>query len=177
MKATSSGYHALSSLYRQKSQSDLAQFRQILAGLCESLGLGDWRTRPGLSDEDTASFVKHAAFLKLLRGRLLADERKSVAGKTPEQVKTELEQDPDGDESGWGDPSLGILALHVALLADDDFTASHGRRPGTDPADRDGKKDLPELEKLARSIVQNWGVGLDPAAELPIGLRKALHEV
>jgi hypothetical protein len=176
MKATSSGYHQLLSLYRQKAQSDLADFRKILSDLCDSLALADFRSRPGLSDEDTASFVKHASFLKLLRGRPLEEERKSLPSKSPAEIVEELNQDPDDDEFGIMGGSAGILAMHIALLVDEDFTASHHRRPGTDPKDRDGKLDLPELERLARSILKTWGVELD-GIELPVSLQKALHEV
>lgn len=76
MKADTTSYVTLQTLYRQKAQQDLLEFKNILQEIldqhqqilpAEHLG--------HLSDETVQTFVKHSAFLKLLRGRSLAEER------------------------------------------------------------------------------------------------------
>ena len=70
MKADTQRYVGLQTVYRTKARQDLALVESILGELLVSLGLS-----PELiSKDEIETFVKHSAFLKVVRGRSLRQE-------------------------------------------------------------------------------------------------------
>ena len=83
MKATSSAYVTLQKVYKQKAREDLELVKQLLAETLETVGLGAVSSNVGggggggsvgIREEEVESFVKHAAWLKVIRGRSLRQE-------------------------------------------------------------------------------------------------------
>ena len=73
MKALSGIYIALQKLYHGKSDDDLHAFKQHLDLVVrKELGI-DGGADAVVPEEEVRQFVKHAAFLKVIRGRKLAD--------------------------------------------------------------------------------------------------------
>lgn len=84
MKADSRGYVGLQNLYKQKARADLEVVRELLGQLSDSAGID----RSRVADEEIETFVKHSAFLKVVRGRSLRQEYESSAlkGEVGERV-------------------------------------------------------------------------------------------
>lgn len=82
MKATSSAYVTLQKLYKQKAREDLELVKRLLAETLETVGLAAVSSNGGgegggsvdIREEEVESFVKHAAWLKVIRGRSLRQE-------------------------------------------------------------------------------------------------------
>ena len=72
MKATSTGYGTLQTLYRGKSKDDLARVRKELSDVLQHAGLPD--DGSVVNDEALAVFVKNVAFVKVVSGRKMRDE-------------------------------------------------------------------------------------------------------
>ncbi|GAC99113.1 neddylation-related protein [Pseudozyma hubeiensis SY62] len=112
MKATSSGYIKLQNTYRSKSLQDLAQFKQLVAETCRAAGV-----QGTIADDEIEAFVKHAGYLKLIRGR--SERQRSQA---PNQETAML---------AFMDPvNPCTFQHHIALAAADEFLEQHGRYPG-----------------------------------------------
>lgn len=77
MKADTSRYVGLQTLYRAKAKADLARVEEILAAVLDSVGL----PRETVGKEEVETFVKHSAFLKVVRGRSLREEMEVPALK------------------------------------------------------------------------------------------------
>lgn len=70
MKADTQRYVGLQNLFRAKAKHDLASIEAILARLLVEIGL----PMETVSKEEVEAFVKHSAFLKVVRGRSLVEE-------------------------------------------------------------------------------------------------------
>lgn len=115
MKATSSAYISLQNVYRAKALEDLAQFRKILARVCTQAGI-----QGRIADDEVEAFVKHAGFLKLVRGR-------SEGQKCQEPIK-------EAAMLAFMDPvNPSTFEHHIALAAGNEFLELHGRYPGSTP--------------------------------------------
>lgn len=79
MKASSSGYVTLQTLYKGKAREDLALVKHLVGETLDRVGL----ERSRIADEEVETFVKHAAWLKVVRGRSLREEENdcSLKGK------------------------------------------------------------------------------------------------
>ena len=73
MKATSIDYVALRHVYMTQASADLALFRRLLADVLDKAGIS--LEAAGLDDETIKTFVKHAPYLHLVRGRRLRLQR------------------------------------------------------------------------------------------------------
>ncbi|BGP19641.1 hypothetical protein JCM10213_000099 [Rhodosporidiobolus nylandii] len=148
MKAHSSTYVALQNLYKQKAREDRDEVRRLLNELCGRLGVEKGR----ISDEELESFVKHAAWVRVVRGRRIAEEEKECAlkGKLGALLSAASFQTP---------PDIS-LHIYASLRAADAFHATHSRYPGILPPGGDDasdlEKDAVELEGLARGLVKEW---------------------
>ncbi|EST05696.1 Molybdenum cofactor biosynthesis, MoeB [Kalmanozyma brasiliensis GHG001] len=112
MKATSSGYIKLQNTYRTKSLQDLAQFKELVGQTCKSAGV-----EGNIADDEIEAFVKHAAYLKLIRGR---SQRQRYEAPNQEVAMFAF-MDPVN-------PST--FQHHIALAAADQFLEQHGRYAG-----------------------------------------------
>lgn len=83
MKATSSAYVTLQKLYKQKAREDLELVKQLLGETLATVGASSSNGKGGegggsvgidIREEEIESFVKHAAWLKVIRGRSLRQE-------------------------------------------------------------------------------------------------------
>lgn len=82
MKATSSAYVTLQKLYKQKAREDLDLVKQLLRETLATVGAVSSNDGGGggsvggidIREEEIESFVKHAAWLKVIRGRSLRQE-------------------------------------------------------------------------------------------------------
>ncbi|GAA5865166.1 hypothetical protein JCM3774_002158 [Rhodotorula dairenensis] len=185
MKATSAAYVTLQKLYRQKARDDLDLVKQLLADSLSRLGgLGGSTgeqapAAAAIPDEEIESFVKHAAWLKVIRGRSLRQEAEAckLKGRIGSILASASFQDP---------PDIS-LHIYTALRASDLFYAMHDRQPGTasDPAAKEGDddpsssspssssllaaasyrcaEDADELTRLAEGLVEQWKDGEDLA--------------
>lgn len=70
MKADTTGYVGLQSLYKGKAKEDLKLVNEILGEVLSKAGV----SRERVSEEEVETFVKHSAFLKVVRGRSLRME-------------------------------------------------------------------------------------------------------
>lgn len=112
MKATSSGYIKLQNTYRGKSLQDLAQFKQLVVQVCGSAGV-----EGTIADDEIEAFVKHAGYLKLIRGRSEKQRREE-----PLQEAAML---------AFMDPvNPCTFQHHISFAAADEFLEQHGRYPG-----------------------------------------------
>ncbi|GAA6015476.1 hypothetical protein JCM8202_002485 [Rhodotorula sphaerocarpa] len=177
MKATSSGYVTLQKLYKQKAREDLELVRQLLG---ETLGRVEitapsaaaggeaGSVRGVVSQAELESFVKHAAWLKMIRGRSLRQEHEAcyLQGKIGSILSMSSFQEP---------PDIS-LQIYTALRAADQFYATHGRHPGTatpspstataetpDPTYK-CKEDAEELARMAGELVEKWAEGEELAS-------------
>lgn len=73
MKATSETYVALQRVYVDKARRDLATFEACLDAVLARAGVA--RPDAGLDEAQVRTFVKHAAHLRLVRGRRLVHQR------------------------------------------------------------------------------------------------------
>lgn len=70
MKADTQRYVGLQTIFRAKAKEDLALVDTILTELLSNLGL----SRDLISKDELETFVKHSAYLKVVKGRSLRDE-------------------------------------------------------------------------------------------------------
>ncbi|KAJ1028268.1 hypothetical protein NDA13_003712 [Ustilago tritici] len=112
MKATSQGYIKLQNVYRTRALQDLAQFKQLVGETCKSAGV-----KGKIADDEIEAFVKHAGYLKLIRGR-----SKKQRTEEPNQEAAML---------GFMDPvNPCTFQHHISFAAVDQFVEQHGRYPG-----------------------------------------------
>ncbi|KAM0786806.1 hypothetical protein ACM66B_002238 [Microbotryomycetes sp. NB124-2] len=149
MHADSKGYVKLQTLYKTKARQDLQLINDLLSELCTSLGIVDPRLR--FSADQVETFVKHSAFLKVVRGRSLRQEVEEplIKGKV-EEIKM---------QPSFGEVTDDSLSVYIGLRAADKFFEMHGRYPGASEEDVDGTKDVAELGKLAQELLTSLGGG------------------
>lgn len=137
MKAETTGYVDLQNLFKTQAKKDTALVSNLLGDLLDSLA----RPRDSISQDEVDTFVKHAAFLKVIRGRSLRQEKAASAlkGKV-DQIQAEAAFSEIPDHS---------LSIYLALAASDAFFEKEGRYPGTASEDADGTLDMEALEALA----------------------------
>lgn len=112
MKATSSGYIKLQNTYRTKALQDLEQFKQLVSNICKAAGV-----KGTIGDDEVEAFVKHAGYLKLIRGR--SEKQRSEAPNTEAAMLAFM------------DPiNPCTFQHHISLAAADQFLEQHGRYPG-----------------------------------------------
>ena len=134
MKATSSGYIKLQNTYRSKSLQDLAQFKQLVSETCNIAGV-----EGKIAEDEIEAFVKHAGYLKLIRGR--------------SQRQRDQEPNQEAAMLAFLDPvNPCTFQHHVALAAADDFYEQLGRYPGVSHASSSTSAASSSSIATARSI-------------------------
>ncbi|BGP27169.1 NEDD8-activating enzyme E1 regulatory subunit [Rhodotorula toruloides] len=162
MKASSSGYVTLQTLYKGKAREDLALVKQLVGETLDRVGV----ERSRISDDEVETFVKHAAWLKVVRGRSLRNEENDCAlkGKIGSTLSAaSFQQPPDAS-----------LYIYAALRSASTFLTLHNRYPGSSlpstapsiEADTsiDWEADAAELAKIAVKLVEKWSEGEDLAS-------------
>jgi len=77
MKAETTGYVDLQNLFKTQAKKDVALVGELLGEVLDKVG----RPRESVSQDEVETFVKHSAFLKVVRGRSLRQEREASALK------------------------------------------------------------------------------------------------
>lgn len=73
MKATSSGYAKLQSVYKAKAKEDLAWVQNQVQQICTDLGIENGSGK-FIDEEAVTVFVKNCPFVKVVKGRKMRDE-------------------------------------------------------------------------------------------------------
>ncbi|BGP02964.1 NEDD8-activating enzyme E1 regulatory subunit [Rhodotorula toruloides ATCC 204091] len=162
MKASSSGYVTLQTLYKGKAREDLALVKQLVGETLDRVGV----ERSRIADEEVETFVKHAAWLKVVRGRSLREEENDCAlkGKIGSILSAaSFQQPPDSS-----------LCIYAALRSASTFLTLHNRYPGSSlpsaapttevDSSVDWEADAAELAKIAVKLVEEWSEGEDLAS-------------
>ncbi|GAA5826748.1 hypothetical protein JCM11251_002879 [Rhodosporidiobolus azoricus] len=151
MKASSSSYVTLQTLYKTKAREDRDEVKRLLEELCGRLGVEQGR----VGEEELESFVKHAAWVKVVRGRRIAEEEAEgesrLKGKTGQLLSAASFQSPP-DRS---------LYIYLSLLASTSFHLRQGRYPGSidSATPEDLEKDAQEVEEIAKALLEGWKDG------------------
>ncbi|WFD29787.1 hypothetical protein MSPP1_000800 [Malassezia sp. CBS 17886] len=115
MKTTSQTYVALQQVYAEKARSDRARFEAILDGVLADAGVV--RGDVGIDEDALRSFIRHAAHLKLVRGRRLAQQR--------------VDPDVGAMTAAFAEPINPVtVQYYLAFLAAATFFEKHHRYPG-----------------------------------------------
>ena len=121
MKATSKDFVALQNVYAVQARADLDAFLGDLDAVLVDVGTS--RTDASLTDDSVRVFVKHAAFLQLIRGRGLTHQWRAPNVRAL--------------EAALSDPVNPVTAqYHLAFMAADRFIERYARCPGAH--DNDG---------------------------------------
>ncbi|GAA5825049.1 hypothetical protein JCM3770_004513 [Rhodotorula araucariae] len=152
MKASSAGYVALQTLYKAQARADLALVRQLLGETLDAVGL----PRGAVGDDEVETFVKHSAWLKVVRGRSLRMEQDECALRG--QVGTLL------SAASFQTPPDASLYIYTALRAASQFRSAHGRAPDV--------QDAAALAALAEDLLRGWCAGAEDLAA--IGIEEAV---
>ncbi|GAA5972715.1 hypothetical protein JCM21900_002362 [Sporobolomyces salmonicolor] len=164
MKADSKNYVSLQALYRAKAREDLEVVQTLLGELMNRLGV----ERSRVSEGEVETFVKHSAWLKVVRGRSLRQEHEDNALRG--QIESLLAA------ASFQSPPDASLHIYLSLLASDLFYVRHVRYPG----DVDGpasvlESDAEELERIVREVLKGLEGGDD--GEVSKDLRAVIKEV
>ncbi|KDE08124.1 hypothetical protein MVLG_01605 [Microbotryum lychnidis-dioicae p1A1 Lamole] len=154
MKAHSSVYVGLQNVYRTQAQQDLKLTTSLLFQLLQSLGLDCSR----IEVEEIETFVKHSAYLKVVRGRSLRmeieDSLLSEEGKLKEAIEA----------SKWDVVPTRAVEIYLTLRGAEVFYERRGREPGTGEGDEEGTADREDLVGIVKEVVEGLGGGLDEEA-------------
>jgi len=77
MKAETTGYVDLQNLFKTQAKKDIVLVTTLLSELLDKVG----RPRESITQDEVDTFVKHTAFLKVVRGRSLRQEHQASALK------------------------------------------------------------------------------------------------
>ncbi|GAA6010544.1 hypothetical protein JCM10207_001355 [Rhodosporidiobolus poonsookiae] len=151
MKSSSTSYIALQTLYKSKAAADRDAVRALLAETCDRAGVDAGRRQE--AEGELESFVKHAAWVRVLRGSRAARDvgEMGVKGQFGALLSAASFQSP---------PDLS-LHIRAALLASDAFFLTHSRVPGSSSTAQELEQDATELERLAKGVFGAWAGGED----------------
>ena len=139
MKAKSHDYVTLQNTYRMKARKDVATVNSHVRKLEEQLG-----RKHHIPDDEVASFCKSAGSVKLVRGKPPQLAEPTTWGERAANIANHL-SNPDS-----------LLALYIAFLAYDAYSATHDVQQNTAVTRRD-TSDSPDVgaEKMA-GIAQTY---------------------
>ncbi|KAM0750517.1 NEDD8-activating enzyme E1 regulatory subunit [Meredithblackwellia eburnea MCA 4105] len=118
MKADTQRYVGLQTVYRTKARQDLALVEALLSEILSTLGLPP----DSVSKDEADTFVKHSAFLKVVRGRSLRQEAEDSLLKG--QIESLAEQ------ASWDEIPNDALYIYLGFRASEAFFVKFGRYPG-----------------------------------------------
>ncbi|CDZ96241.1 NEDD8-activating complex, APP-BP1/UBA5 component [Phaffia rhodozyma] len=146
MKSDTQSYVALQTVYKTKAKEDVVAFQGCLSKVLLEIGLDE----DAVGEDEVEDFVKHAAFLKVIRGRSLEQERKEKGFN--EETILSFSPDPT-----WQIPYVPPpIVQYIAFRCADVFHQTHGRYPGT-PMDADYQADTIVLERIAAKFLGERG--------------------
>ncbi|XP_078361000.1 NEDD8-activating enzyme E1 regulatory subunit-like [Oculina patagonica] len=146
MTADSKRYIELQNLYQEQARKDIAAVTQRVHRILLDLG----KSTDTIPDSEIKLFCKNASFLRLIRGRSLAEEcEPSVA--TANELGGYLD-DPDSN-----------VVFYVLLKAVDRFYTQYHRYPGY--FDDQVEADVVKLKSCLSSLLQEWSVNADVKEE------------
>lgn len=179
MKAETGRYVQLQNVYRGKARADLAKVEELLARLLESVGVA----KDAISKEAVETFVKHSAFLKVLRGRSLEQEEGDCAlhgklGASTPSRSSRVALTVSADELMMMSTMMEVpdqaLSIYLAFRASESFYDEAGCWPGTAPHDEDGTADVGALTKYTTTLWSSLGAA---EGDLPEETSAVVQEV
>lgn len=170
MKSHSTTYVKLQQIYREKAKKDLNEFEKLLKETLSKLG-----QERVIEKEEIESFVKHSAWIKVLRGRKLNETLDTKTSLLKGKIDELLQ------ESNWSNPPDQSLSIYLALLSSSRFFTLNDRYPGSlsvEQGDQDGTKDLQEMYRISKELLKelDYKQG-EESEELPETISKSLQEV
>nr|XP_019049437.1 amyloid beta protein binding protein 1 [Kwoniella bestiolae CBS 10118]OCF28367.1 amyloid beta protein binding protein 1 [Kwoniella bestiolae CBS 10118] len=139
MHSSTTSYVHLQNLYKKEYQTDLARFKQLLSEVLGNIDLEDGT----IPDEEVEGFVKNVGGVGIIKGTPLRASKEGK-GLITEQIKEYQYDEYDG--------STTCFAMHLALLASEQFFIAHKRWPGA-KAQQDMSEDNREVEEILKGIL------------------------
>ncbi|PFX26195.1 NEDD8-activating enzyme E1 regulatory subunit-like [Stylophora pistillata] len=146
MTADSKRYIELQNIYQEQARKDIAVVTQRVHRILLDLG----KSTDSISDSEIRLFCKNAAFLRLVRGRSLAEESEPSLAKANELAG--YLEDPDSN-----------VVFYILLKAVDRFYSQYHRHPGN--FDEQVEADVVKLKSCLSSLLQEWSVNADVKEE------------
>ncbi|XP_073257022.1 NEDD8-activating enzyme E1 regulatory subunit-like [Porites lutea] len=142
MTADSKRYIELQNIYQEQARKDIASINQRVQRILVDLG----KSSDTIPDSEIKLFCKNASFLRLIRGRSLAEEYRPSATKASE-LGGYLD-DPDSD-----------AVFYFLLKAVDRFYTQYHRYPGN--FDDQVEVDVVKLKTCLSTVLQEWSINAD----------------
>ncbi|XP_058942089.2 NEDD8-activating enzyme E1 regulatory subunit-like [Pocillopora verrucosa] len=146
MTADSKRYIELQNIYQEQARKDIAVVTQRVHRILLDVG----KSTDSISDSEIRLFCKNAAFLRLIRGRSLAEESEPSLAKANELAG--YLEDPDSD-----------VVFYILLKAVDRFYSQYHRYPGN--FEDQVEADVVKLKCCLGSLLQEWSVNADVKEE------------
>ncbi|RIB14402.1 hypothetical protein C2G38_2195249 [Gigaspora rosea] len=163
MKADTSTYVSLQTIYRQKAKAEIAIVRSHVNKILNSIG----RTSDFIHDDEIDSFCKHAAFIQVIRYRSLKEEYISDPKKA--------------DIDRWLQDPQDNIVHYVLIRAIDKFYEANNRYPDAatffiegDPeeATEESKSEFELLKTYVNILLSEWQI-----TNIPDHLDDYIHEI
>ncbi|KAK4684019.1 NEDD8-activating enzyme E1 regulatory subunit, partial [Tremellales sp. Uapishka_1] len=129
MHSSTTSYIALQNLYRAQAATDLQQFKSLLAGVLQQVGL----PVDAIPTEEIEGFVKNAGGVGIVKGRPLRESKEARGGLREVLAEADLEDFPLP------------LAIHLAFLASERYHSSQKSWP---------LEEVEPVEEIALSIIR-----------------------
>ncbi|CAH3109156.1 unnamed protein product [Pocillopora meandrina] len=139
MTADSKRYIELQNIYQEQARKDIAVVTQRVHRILFDVG----KSTDSISDSEIRLFCKNTAFLRLIRGRSLAEESEPSLAKANELAG--YLEDPDSD-----------VVFYILLKAVDRFYSQYHRYPGN--FEDQVEADVVKLKCCLGSLLQEWSV-------------------
>jgi len=146
MTADSKRYIELQNVYQEQARKDVAVITQRVQKILLDLG----KSADTIQDSEIRLFCKNAAFLRLIRGRSLAEEYRPNTAKASE-LGSYLD-DADSD-----------VVFYFLLKAVDRFYTQYHRYPGN--FDDQVEVDVVKLKTCLSSFLQEWSINANVKEE------------
>ncbi|XP_015754428.1 PREDICTED: NEDD8-activating enzyme E1 regulatory subunit-like [Acropora digitifera] len=146
MTADSKRYIELQNVYQEQARKDVAVITQRVQKILLDLG----KSADTIQDSEIRLFCKNAAFLRLIRGRSLAEEYRPNTAKASE-LGSYLD-DADSD-----------VVFYFLLKAVDRFYTQYHRYPGN--FDDQVEVDVVKLKTCLSSFLQEWSISANVKEE------------
>ncbi|XP_068750209.1 NEDD8-activating enzyme E1 regulatory subunit-like [Montipora capricornis] len=142
MTADSKRYIELQNIYQEQARKDIAFVTQRVHRILLDLG----KSTDTIPDSEIRLFCRNAAFLRLIRGRSLAEEYRPSAAKA-------------NDLGGYLDDPDSDVVYYFLLKAVDRFYTHYHRYPGN--FDDQVEVDVVKLKACLSSLLQEWSINVN----------------
>ncbi|KAK1925463.1 putative ubiquitin-activating enzyme subunit [Papiliotrema laurentii] len=144
MHSSTTAYITLQNLYKEQHRADLAEYKAILTGILNGVGL----PADVIPDDEIENFVRNSSAVAIIKGRPLRGSKEGGPS-----LKEAMDEHLFAE---WSDKNLAV-GEHLAFFASEQFYAAKGRWPGSGTS-----ADVSADEQSLLDIVQPV-IGCDPA--------------